>query len=408
MHPLISKIRCNNPNKTGSSIKNRNLLIYIGTREGVDLTIPELNQAILNSMASTETDNYDSLRLSSAKSVNGLFGNINTSNIYDLGNELAELTRAGKLIYNGIVSLHEEDALSLGYDQKEAWINSMRSVLPDIAKEFDIPIEHLNWTAAVHMEPGHPHCHYIFWRNDTKVKSPYIHSSIQDRCRMHLAKEFFAASREASVIEKTVSRDSTLHFAKQELDFISNYLNSKSLPSRFLSSEQTIIQNQMETLIQELPPTGRITYKFVPPKVKSIVDNIVKNLCERPDVRRELSKYFDSVNAISESYSANNFKAEINLSHAKNDINTRLGNCVLATAKTIRKEITKTQQEKQTAEYVRQQEIKIGTAACYSLLKNFIDIIHDNTRQNKMANPFEQSTRTKKKTKKKEPPTKNR
>ncbi len=406
MHPLISKIRCNNPNKTGSAMKNRNLLVYIGTREGVDLTIPELNQAILYSMTSEETDN-DDISLSSAKSgVNGLFGNIKTNNIYTLGNELAELTRAGKLIYNGIVSLHEEDALSLGYDKKDAWVNSMRSVLPDIAKEFGIPIEHLNWTAAVHMEPGHPHCHYLFWRNDTKAKSPYIHSSIQDRCRMHLAKEFFAASREASVIEKTFSRDSTLHFAKQELDAISDYLNSNSLPSRFLSSEQTIIQSRMEKLIQELPPTGRIAYKFMPPEVKSMVDNIVNSLCERPDVKRELSKYFDSVNAISESYSANALKREINLAHAKNDINTRLGNCVLATAKTIRKEITKTQQEKQTAEYIRQQEIKIGTAACYSLLKNFLDIIHDNTKQNKMANPFDQ--RTKKKTKKKEPPTKNR
>lgn len=39
MHkPLVSKIRVHNPNKTKSRVCNRNYAIYIGTREGVDLT----------------------------------------------------------------------------------------------------------------------------------------------------------------------------------------------------------------------------------------------------------------------------------------------------------------------------------------------------------------------------------
>lgn len=45
MHaPLISKIRCHNPNKQKSRVCNRNYLIYIATREGVDLSDPLYDQ----------------------------------------------------------------------------------------------------------------------------------------------------------------------------------------------------------------------------------------------------------------------------------------------------------------------------------------------------------------------------
>ncbi len=35
---LISKIRCGNPNKKSTAIHNKNSFMYIGTREGTDLT----------------------------------------------------------------------------------------------------------------------------------------------------------------------------------------------------------------------------------------------------------------------------------------------------------------------------------------------------------------------------------
>ena len=41
---LMSKIRCYNPNKSHSALKNLNYIIYIGTRPGVDLTDVRLDE----------------------------------------------------------------------------------------------------------------------------------------------------------------------------------------------------------------------------------------------------------------------------------------------------------------------------------------------------------------------------
>ena len=74
MHsPLISKIRCNHPNKKGSRNANRNHLIYIATREGVDL-----------SPLSDGTP---------ARS--GLFGNFDISDVQSAGNSLYQLSAEG-------------------------------------------------------------------------------------------------------------------------------------------------------------------------------------------------------------------------------------------------------------------------------------------------------------------------
>lgn len=132
----------------------------------------------------------EKITLDIPEDINGLFGNIDTSDIHGLANRIAGMTRDSKNVYNGIISLHEKDALRLGYDSKEAWINSMKTIMPDIAYEFHIPIDKLEWAVALHMESGHPHCHYMFWRTDTKVRSSFIYSSVQDRCRMNISKVF--------------------------------------------------------------------------------------------------------------------------------------------------------------------------------------------------------------------------
>lgn len=82
MHsPLISKIRCNHPNKKGSRNANRNHLIYIATREGVDLS-----------------------PLSDGTPVrSGLFGNSDISDVQSAGNSLYQLSAEGIPIFRGII-----------------------------------------------------------------------------------------------------------------------------------------------------------------------------------------------------------------------------------------------------------------------------------------------------------------
>lgn len=403
VRPLISKIRCNNPNKKSSPMRNHNLLVYIGSREGVDISNPELDKLVqedalqgIISISDTE------MTASRTTCENGLFGNIETEDIHKLANYVTGLTRDGKNIYNGIISLHEEDALRLGYDTKEAWINSMNAVMPDIAREFHIPIDKLAWTAALHMEAGHPHCHYMFWQTNDKVRSPFIHSSVQDRCRMSISKIFLEADREAATINKTLARDSSIAMTKEELNKLSEILNpSAAISNRVKQNDIDTLSAKMKNLVDALPSTGRITYKLLPVETKLMADDIVRDLCDRPDIKKELEKYYDSVEQISDSYSANQQKKDINKVHAKDDINKRLANVVLATAKTIRAEERRIQFEEQKAERQEKYAEQCRCSLCFSLVRNSLNIINDSTRQNNAVDPFKSLVKPTHKKKKK-------
>lgn len=397
VRPLISIIRCNNPNRKSSPMRNHNLLVYIGSREGVDISNPELDKLIQENMTNDiiYPSSEKEIVFSIPEEVNGLFGNVDTSDIHSLANRVAGMTRDGKNIYNGIISLHEEDAIRLGYDSKEAWVNSMKAIIPDIAYEFHIPIDKLEWAAALHMESGHPHCHYMFWRTDTKIRSSFIHSSVQDRCRMNISKVFLEADREAAVINKTLARDTSIEITKEEMKELSELMNPDvTIPGRVTKEEHHIMMEKMQNLINALPTQGRITYKLLPREVKDLVDDMVKDITSRPDVKKELIKYYDSVDRISDSYSANEHRKESNRTFARHDIERRLANVVVTTAKTIR-------MEEQQKIYQEKQMIQCASSACFSLIRNSMNAISDATRQNNISDISMTRNRTKNKKKKK-------
>lgn len=227
---LMSKIRCYNPNKSHSALKNLNYIIYIGTRPGVDLTDVQLDEitALTEENIIQEEPSANSqyiYYIAKRQNSQGLFGNFKFNNITEVAHEVRNVTDAGVNVYRGIVSLSEEDALELGYNKKENWVNYMNSVMNDIGDRFGIPLTSLKWCAAVHMEHGHPHCHYTFWRTDGKVMSSYIHVSKQNEIREFLSKEMFKAEREMLISKKNKYRDATVDAAHTfmnnlDMDFI--------------------------------------------------------------------------------------------------------------------------------------------------------------------------------------------
>jgi hypothetical protein len=211
--PLISKIRCHNPNRSGSKNANRNYLFYIATREGVDLSpsddINNLmeNQKVLESELNDEyvykeADNMKYLQyIAFRPRSHGLFGNINTDNLGELTNRVMELTKSGRNIYRGIVSLSERDAEALGFIDKKDWENYLKQVLPDVAKELGVSSTDFTWVAAFHAEKTHPHIHFELWDNKDKVHSPFIHISKQHACRNLLSNAMFDEGYENMIKE---------------------------------------------------------------------------------------------------------------------------------------------------------------------------------------------------------------
>lgn len=337
--PIISKIRVNNPNKISSRVRNRNYLLYIGTRDGVDLTDISLEKELENLESPDSMDEICEKFIHERSKAHGLFGNIDTTDINKIANHVADETKKGKNIYMGILSLSEEDAVNLGYDQKEAWVDFMRCNMPKVAKEFGISITSLNWCAAVHMEKNHPHCHYIFWDDQDKVTSPYIHVSKQNKIRELLSGEIYKEEIQNEILDKTATRDLILDLNREllddELEFITKGYTEK-ISGKIRNSDLEYIAGKLWELSDELPKTGRIAYKLLPPDVKTQVDSLVEDVIKLPIIKNEFKNYKSSLSALSKAYSASDNHNSFTIDKNVEDIKKRLANQILKTSNKIR------------------------------------------------------------------------
>ena len=335
---LMSKIRCYNPNKSHSALKNLNYIIYIGTRPGVDLTDVQLDEitALTEEDIIPEGPSANSqyiYYIAKRQNSQGLFGNFEFNNITEVAHEVRNVTDAGVNVYRGIVSLSEEDALELGYNKKENWVNYMNSVMNDVGDRFGIPLTSLKWCAAVHMEHGHPHCHYTFWRTDGKVMSSYIHVSKQNEIREFLSKEMFKAEREMLISEKNKYRDATVdaaHTFMNNLDMDFNHI-----PERITRQQLMPLSTDLIELVNSLPDKGSLKYKLLPPECKLLVNKVVDDVIQIPAVNKEYTSYIKTISDISITYSASTNHHTTNQSIADEDIRTRLANSILKSAATL-------------------------------------------------------------------------
>ena len=335
---LMSKIRCYNPNKSHAALKNLNYIVYIGTRPGVDLTDVKLDEltAITEEDITPDEPSANSqyiYYIAKRQNSQGLFGNFEFNNITEVAHEVRDVTDAGVNVYRGIVSLSEEDAVALGYNQKDAWVKYMHSVMNDVGNSLGIPLTALKWCAAVHMEQGHPHCHYTFWRTDGKVMSSYIHVSKQNEIREFLSGQMFKAEREMFLPEKNQYRDATIGAARSFMNSLD--IDFNHIPERITQQQLQHMSSDLIELVNSLPGRGSLKYKLLPPKCKILVDKVVEDVIQIPAVNKEYTAYMKSVSDISTTYSGSTNHQATNQTVADEDIRKRLANSILKSAITL-------------------------------------------------------------------------
>ena len=334
----MSKIRCYNPNKSHAALKNLNYIVYIGTRPGVDLTDVKLDEltAITEEDITPDEPSANSqyiYYIAKRQNSQGLFGNFEFNNITEVAHEVRDVTDAGVNVYRGIVSLSEEDALVLGYNQKDAWVKYMHSVMNDVGNSFGIPLTALKWCAAVHMEQGHPHCHYTFWRTDGKVMSSYIHVSKQNEIREFLSGQMFKDEREMFIPEKNQYRDATIGAARSFMNSLD--IDFNHIPERITQQQLQHMSSDLIELVNSLPGRGSLKYKLLPPKCKILVDKVVEDVIQIPAVNKEYTAYMKAVSDISTTYSGSTNHQATNQTVADEDIRKRLANSILKSAITL-------------------------------------------------------------------------
>lgn len=356
MHkPVVSKIRVLPPNKHGTKFSNKSYLHYIATRPGVHLTngMPDLSEVQEQSLSIKSTEDEYIRYIAKRPRSHGLFGNIDTSNLSALESQMLQLSKK-QLVYRGIISLSETDAVELGYTTASKWQELMKSIIADVAAEFNVPTTRLNWVAAFHQEETHPHVHYMFWDNELKPRSPYIHVSKQNRCREIISGEIFRAERERTAAEKTIKRDLILEYGQKLLNIDENaisdiYLDDVQTTNKtpdyiYNASITKNIAPKLKQLAEELPSKGRITYKLISPDIKSTIDDIVTSvLTSSIDIQQEYQSYLllaeqiaNTYSPSAKTYSHSDYKIIESINNADKDLRKRMGNIILKEAKRLR------------------------------------------------------------------------
>ena len=327
---LVSKIRVQSHNLRKTKIMNRNYLLYIGTREGVELTPSNGNENEIN--ISPEEDHYIKYIDKRPRS-HGLFGNLDKEKLSDIDKLAKEMFKISgeKTIYKGIISLASEDAVDLGYTKKEKWEEYLYFVMPDVADKLQISLSKMQWVAAFHMEESHPHVHYMLWSSGNDIIKPYIHTSVQNSIREVLSEKMFEEERKQEVILKTLARDTIVEMSKDVTEKALRY--SMQIPDDQIEK----LSNMIKNLLYKLPKSGRTAYQLLQPDVKKEVDTVVKYIkTEIPVIKEEYDKYIRAVKNINKTYSVVGDKAIRNIENTEKDMDKRIANIVIkATMKTI-------------------------------------------------------------------------
>ena len=354
VRPLVSKIRVHNPNKKGSSKANSNYLTYIATREGVSLDKvndideilqldgmmeKELNEQIIHQ----EANNADYLEYMARRPrSHGLFGNINTDDLKAIAREVSEISREGRIVYRGVISLSAQDAENLGYKDSTTWYNYLKKVMPDIAKELGVSSYNHTWVAAFHAEETHPHVHYELWDNKDEIKSPFIHVSTQKKIRKMLSDEMFDNEYEQSIKQvhveelnglkeqRNIGRKNIMELTGETLlELNVPGVQSQRLPDRPKPGELQKLTDLMNEFIDKLPQKGRLAYQFLPPEAKEQMQEMIDMLLERNDIAGECRKYLDAVERMHSLYGETASDIKKARDEAQKDVRKRIANKIL-------------------------------------------------------------------------------
>ena len=180
------------------------------------------------------------------------------------------------VVWLPIISLRREDAARLGYDSAESWRSLLTRQMPEMAKAMKIPLNQLRWYAAFHDEGNHPHVHMVCYSADGKAG--FLTKQGIAEIKSMLAKEIFQQDLVSVYQRQTQRRDELTEDAGEFMRRLVSEMQSGTLDS-------PRIGQLMSELAQRLHGySGKRQYGYLPPSLKSLVNEIVAELEKDPRI----------------------------------------------------------------------------------------------------------------------------
>ena len=280
--PLMIKWRYWN-NSTAKAGRASNYLNYIGTRDGVEKLTEE----------KTYLDYIGTRPRVEMFGENGLFSDEGESLVMDVERE--KLNYHQGRVSTLIISLSREDAEATGFNCAERWRSFMRTQKMELAKQFGIPPEHLKWYGAFHNEASHPHIHVLLYSTDSEHEG-YLTKKGLEHIKSTFATEIFRHELDSIYQEQTKQRDELTKIARDEITELVMRIQNGTCDNPKLIQMMQELSEKMKTL------NGKKVYAFLPPELKSLVNEITDTLCEDEDIKQLYDLWYESKYAILKSY----------------------------------------------------------------------------------------------------------
>ena len=171
-----------------------------------------------------------------------LFGKLNNEDIsYKDKKEILEYIdeKAKTQFFNkAVISIKEDEAEKYGMINKEEWINLINLKIKDIAKEYGIREDQVDYLASVHTEPGHIHCHLVFFdRNNKEQSNNFIkYDRIKRELNKYVYKEEISKiqevqnkSKDSKLLKENFNKDMETLIGRSTLKMFNNRINIKEL-----------------------------------------------------------------------------------------------------------------------------------------------------------------------------------
>lgn len=205
----------------------------------------------------------------------------------------------GADVYKTVLSLKQEEAEKLGFVTRESWENLIRSNIGTIAREYNIPLNNMDWVASMHTEEGHIHCHLVFYDNQKlRTSIPFVK---YQNIKKEFNKDIFRVELDKIYELQNQSKKEIRNIAKSELDKFSLYDKSKMFNNRLSKDE---VKNIVESLTniaikkdKEYKDTGKGSWKMqyqIPEIKKDIRNSTLKIVKSSTAIKETIDKFVKS------------------------------------------------------------------------------------------------------------------
>lgn len=212
--------------------------------------------------------------------VHGLF---TVNGAADLAAEKEAIAAHTGNIYSMVFSLRREDADRLGYDRQEAWSQLFAIKADKIAQALRVPTSKLHWVAAVHNTKHHPHAHFIAYSTEQKSRI-YLSEDAIEQLKSEFVSEIFAEERHQIFAPREEARQQLED--KLEALFTQLEQNSNAAVADLRLPEKL---TALRKAIESAP--GRHVYKYLPKDTKAMVDKLLDEISDVPEIKELLAEY---------------------------------------------------------------------------------------------------------------------